>query len=95
MEVEKYGGSKGVFLTGNSEDGFISTKNINIKEYSPSDTSRVGWYYLPIWKKAPVWTDPYENKNINGKAGACGKVGDCLDKLSHFLTSQILFIISL
>ena len=65
MEVEKYGGNRGVFLTGNSEDGFISTKNINIKAYSPSDTSRVGWYYLPIWKKAPVWTDPYENKNIN------------------------------
>lgn len=65
MEAEKYGGSRGVFLTGNSTSGYVTVKNTDIKIYSPTDTNHVGWYYLPIWKKAPVWTNPYENKNIN------------------------------
>ena len=27
----------------------------------------MGWYYLPIWKKAPVWTPPYENMSLGQK----------------------------
>ena len=26
----------------------------DLSKYSPSDTEHVGWYYLPVWKKAPV-----------------------------------------
>ena len=65
MEVEKFGGTRGFFLSGSPKTGFISVKNTDICRYSPTDTEHVGWYYIPIWKKAPVWTAPYLNKNLN------------------------------
>ncbi len=65
MEAERFGGNSGIFLEGGSKNGFISIRPTDIKKFSPSDTEHVGWYYAPIWKKAPVWTAPYENKNIN------------------------------
>ena len=33
--------------------------------YDPSDAAHVGWYYIPVANKAPLWMDPYLNANIN------------------------------
>ena len=65
MELEKYGSERGIFLVGNAKDGFIRVKNTDVSLFSPNDMGHVGWYYLPVWAKKPVWTNPYENKNLN------------------------------
>lgn len=65
LEHERFGDARGIFLTGNSKQGFIRVKNTSLLDYSPNDTEHVGWYYIPVWAKHPVWTNPYENKNIN------------------------------
>ncbi|MCR5762440.1 MAG: HAMP domain-containing protein, partial [Treponema sp.] len=65
MNVDKFGGSRGIFLESDKKDGYISIKPVDLLQYSPTDIENVGWYYLPIWSHAPVWTNPYINKNIN------------------------------
>ena len=65
LEHDRFGDARGIFLTGNSKQGFIRVKNTSLLEYSPNDTEHVGWYYIPVWAKKPIWTNPYENKNIN------------------------------
>ncbi|MCR5621846.1 MAG: response regulator [Treponema sp.] len=45
--------------------GFVRVKPTDILRYSPTDMEHVGWYYTPVWAGKPVWTSPYENKNIN------------------------------
>lgn len=67
MEVEKYGPTRGVFLTGGYQNVFVNIRTTDLSQYSPTDTENVGWYYLPVWKKAPLWTHPYENKSIGQK----------------------------
>lgn len=67
MENSKYGPSRGVYITGGYQKSFVSTRTTNLSKYSPTDTENVGWYYLPIWKKAPVWTSPYNKTNISQK----------------------------
>ncbi len=64
MNLERFGGSRGIFLEW-STSGFLGVKPTDLTQYSPTDMERVGWYYTPIWKGAPVWLPPYENKNIN------------------------------
>ncbi|MBR1721398.1 MAG: hypothetical protein IJ727_02765, partial [Treponema sp.] len=65
MNLEKYGGTRGIFIEGGSNKGFVSVKPTDLLQFSPNDMEHVGWYYIPLWKKQPVWTVPYENKNIN------------------------------
>ncbi len=36
----------------------------DISMYDEDDIEHVGWYYLPIKAKKPVWMDPYFNKNL-------------------------------
>ena len=67
MESAKYGPTRGVYLTGGYQKSFVSIRTTNLSKYSPTDTENVGWYYLPIWKKGPVWTPPYNNANIAQK----------------------------
>ena len=67
MESTKYGPTRGLFLTGGYQKGFVSVRNTDLSKYSPTDTENVGWYYLPIWNKAPLWTPPYNNANISQK----------------------------
>ena len=67
MESQKYGPTRGVFLTGGYQKSFVSIRTTNLSKYSPTDTENVGWYYLPVWKKGPVWTAPYNNANISQK----------------------------
>lgn len=60
-----YGGQAGVFLTGNSKNGFISISPTDLSIYSPTDVEHVCWYYIPVWADRPIWIEPYANKNIN------------------------------
>ena len=58
--------TSGIFLTRNdTESAFDSVTPTDFSMYDPSDTAHVGWYYLPVANKAPLWMDPYLNANIN------------------------------
>lgn len=37
----------------------------DFSKYSPSDTERVGWYYIPVKNGKATWLAPYSNENIN------------------------------
>ncbi len=65
MEAERFGGERGIFLESDGKGGFVSVRPTDILRFSPTDTEHVGWYYTPVWAGKPVWTAPYENKNIN------------------------------
>ena len=65
LESSKYGPTRGVFLTGGYQKSFVSVRTTDLSKYSPTDTENVGWYYLPVWKKGPVWTSPYNNANLS------------------------------
>ncbi len=67
MNKDKFGPTKGLFLTGGYQKSFVSVRTTDLSKYSPTDTDNVGWYYLPIWKKKAVWTHPYENLSLNKK----------------------------
>ena len=67
MNIDKFGPTKGVFLTGSWQKSFVKIRTTDLSRYSPTDTENVGWYYLPAWKKEPVWTPPYSNENIGQK----------------------------
>ena len=67
MESVKYGPTRGVYLTGGYQKSFLGIRTTDLSKFSPTDTENVGWYYLPIWKKGPVWTAPYNNANISQK----------------------------
>ena len=58
--------TSGIFLTRNdTQSAFSSVTPTDFSMYDPSDTAHVGWYYLPVENKAPLWMDPYLNANIN------------------------------
>lgn len=67
LESSKYGPTAGIFLTGSYQKSFVSIRTTDLSKYSPTDTENVGWYYLPVWKKGPVWTSPYNNANLGQK----------------------------
>lgn len=67
MEMSKYGPTRGLFLTGEYQKAYVSIRTTDLSKYSPGDIEHVGWYYLPIWKKAPVWTPPYNNLSLRQK----------------------------
>ena len=64
LNIDKYGPTTGIFLE-KTKGGFFSVKPTDLRLFSPTDFEHTGWYYLPVWKKAPMWTSPYTNKNIN------------------------------
>lgn len=58
--------TSGLFLTrNNTNSSFESVTPTDFSMYDPSDAEHVGWYYLPVENKAPLWMDPYLNANIN------------------------------
>ncbi len=67
MNIQKYGPSRGLFLTGGYQKRFVSVRTTDLSKFSPTDTEHVGWYYLPLWKKEPVWTPAYENLSLGQK----------------------------
>ena len=58
--------TSGFFLTRNStKEDFESVTPTDFSEFDPSDAEHVGWYYIPVQNKAPIWMNPYMNANIN------------------------------
>ena len=58
--------TSGLFLTRNStKEDFESVTPTDFSQYDPTDMEHVGWYYIPVQNKAPIWMDPYLNANIN------------------------------
>ncbi len=58
--------TSGIFLTRNdTRSAFDSVTPTDFSMYDPEDAAHVGWYYIPVANKAPIWMDPYLNENIN------------------------------
>ena len=58
--------TSGIFLTRNdTQSAFDSVTPTDFSMYDPTDAAHVGWYYIPVANKAPLWMDPYLNANIN------------------------------
>ena len=58
--------TSGCFLTRDKlTDPFTEVTPTDFTMYDPSDLEHVGWYYIPVQNKAPIWMDPYLNSNIN------------------------------
>lgn len=58
--------TSGIFLTRNdTQSEFESVTPTDFSMYEPDDLAHVGWYYIPVANKAPLWMDPYLNENIN------------------------------
>ena len=65
-------------LVGNGTTGFFCVKSeqtgqfqpyqaTDLNAYDENDMEHVGWYYIPVRAGKPVWTEPYDNANINEK----------------------------
>ena len=58
--------TSGIFLTRqNTQASFDSVTPTDFSMYEEDDLAHVGWYYIPVANKAPIWMDPYLNENIN------------------------------
>lgn len=58
--------TSGIFLTRtDTQSAFTSVTPTDFSMYSKDDIAHVGWYYIPVANKAPIWMDPYLNENIN------------------------------
>lgn len=58
--------TSGIFLMrDNAEAEFESVTPTDFSMYDPGDTAHVGWYYIPVANKAPIWMDPYLNENVH------------------------------
>ncbi|MBO4396816.1 MAG: methyl-accepting chemotaxis protein [Eubacterium sp.] len=58
--------TSGLFFTRNStKEDFESVTPTDFSQFDPGDLEHVGWYYIPVQNKAPLWMDPYLNANIN------------------------------
>lgn len=58
--------TSGLFLIrDNTESSFESITPTDFSIYEKEDFEHVGWYYIPVENKAPIWMDPYLNGNVN------------------------------
>lgn len=58
--------TSGIFLMRNSlQEEFSAVEPTDFSMYEPTDYAHVGWYYLPVENKAPLWMSPYLNENVN------------------------------
>lgn len=58
--------TSGYFLMRNSlAEDFYTVEPTDFSMYEPTDYAHVGWYYLPVENKAPLWMSPYLNENVN------------------------------
>lgn len=56
----------GFFIIKDVETGkFIDYTPTDISKYPKEDIGHVGWYYLPIEARKPIWIDPYNNDYID------------------------------
>ena len=58
--------TSGYFLNRSSVDAeFETLVPTDFTMYEKDDLEHVGWYYIPVANKAPMWMSPYLNENIN------------------------------
>lgn len=58
--------TSGIFLMRpDTNSVFDSIPPTDFSIYAKDDLAHVGWYYIPVENKAPLWMDPYLNENIN------------------------------
>lgn len=58
--------TSGYFLMRDSlNSDFYTVEPTDFTMYEPTDYAHVGWYYLPVENKAPLWMSPYLNENVN------------------------------
>ena len=58
--------TSGIFLTRpDTNSAFTSSTPTDFSIYEKDDLAHVGWYYIPVENKAPIWMDPYLNENVN------------------------------
>ena len=57
--------TSGLFLTHNDvKSAFKFTTPTDFSKYDKSDSEHVGWYYVPVESKTPMWMTPYRNSNL-------------------------------
>lgn len=52
------------FSKSDSDSAFEHLTPTDFSIYEEDDLEHVGWYYIPVQNKGPLWMDPYENSNI-------------------------------
>lgn len=58
--------TSGIFLMRNSlKEDFYNVEPTDFSMYEATDYAHVGWYYIPVENKAPIWMSPYLNENVN------------------------------
>lgn len=58
--------TSGYFLNRSSVNAeFETLVPTDFTMYEKDDLEHVGWYYIPVANKAPMWMSPYLNENIN------------------------------
>lgn len=58
--------TSGYFLMRDSLNAdFYTVEPTDFSMFEPTDYAHVGWYYLPVEHKAPLWMSPYLNENVN------------------------------
>lgn len=55
----------GVFYSRTAGMDFEALVPTDFSIYEKTDLEHVGWYYIPVENKAPIWMEPYLNENIN------------------------------
>lgn len=63
FDPDHFASSPGFFLT-KGGDGFHDTPLTDLGAFDSTDISHVGWYYLPMESREPMWMEPYYNNNI-------------------------------
>lgn len=59
------GSSSGLFYVfDNQKQHFNFFTPTDFSLYKPTDIEHVGWYYIPVNHRGPVWLLPYQNENI-------------------------------
>ena len=70
MEITK-GEEEGFFYTSERGEKLKKTELTQIQDFDVPeseediDMEHVGWYYLPMFRKTPMWMEPYYNMNID------------------------------
>ncbi|SHL02111.1 diguanylate cyclase (GGDEF) domain-containing protein [Fibrobacter sp. UWEL] len=58
--------TSGIFMAKTSKTSDIQKQiPTDFSKYESTDIEHVGWYYIPVQSGAPIWMNPYENRNID------------------------------
>ena len=58
------GSKAGLFLYKDGND-VVSLEVTDLSNFSSTDVEHVGWYYLPVNYRSPMWLEPYHNENVD------------------------------